>query len=609
MKIANIHITHFLGAAAVDVRTHAAVQLFCGPNGAGKSSVRDAVALALTADLGRVTLKKEASALIRDGADLAVVEVTDADGDVYGVSINRSGKIHDSRSGRSNPADPVLPYVLDAQRFARLDLTERRAFLFGLMNLKTDGPAIVARLLKRELDAKRVERITPLLRSGFAEAHKEARAKATEAKGAWRATTGEAYGSEKGKTWRAHVPAYDANAAAALATELKHNDVAAEQWQRQIGALQAEESRRATLRAKLPALQEAAAKAGRIEAKLAADEAGLAEAAETLSKATEAAGAGPGKARVGLVHDLARALHDLVGDFFPDNIEDHETQSVRIAGATLQAYESEHGRIFNAPDTTTGNEAIRARLPELRQAHELMQRAVAHDKRDLAVAQQAQAEAKAIADELNEVFDAAALAEARTQADAIKAQRAEIVKNADTLKSIKALVDAADAKTKQAAAAHADVAAWDALAEALAPDGIPGEILSEALGPINERLAQSAVDADWATVVIASDMAITAGGREYRLLSESEKWRTDAMLAEAVAHLSGTRLLVLDRFDVLDLHGRQELLSWLDTLADTGEIDTALIFGTLKALPGGLPETIQAHWLDAGTLGQLKEAA
>lgn len=34
------------------------------------------------------------------------------------------------------------------------------------------------------------------------------------------------------------------------------------------------------------------------------------------------------------------------------------------------------------------------------QAFELMQRAVAHDKRDLATAQQAQAEAKAIADEL-----------------------------------------------------------------------------------------------------------------------------------------------------------------------------------------------------------------
>lgn len=597
MKIASIHISHFLGAQAVDVRTHAAVQLFCGPNGAGKSSVRDAVALALTADLGRVSLKKEAAALIRDGADLAVCEITDSDGDVYSVSINRSGKIHDSRSGKAT--DPVLPYVLDAQRMARLEPKERQSFLFGLMDLKTDGPAIVARLLKRELDAKWVERITPLLRSGFDAAHKEARAKATENKGAWRAVSGETYGSEKAKTWRAHVPAYDAGAAVSLATELKHNDVAAEQWQRQIGALQAEESRRATLRAKLPALQEAAAKLGRIEAKLAHDTQALKDAAETLTTAKAAAGAGP---RVGLVHDMAAAIAYVL-PAWPN--QEQNAAGWQVLRDVLTDYETEHGKV----GATTGDPQALARLPELVRGHALMLSAVDNDRRDMQAANQAHTEAKAIADELNEVFDAAALADARTQADAIKAQRAEIVRKADALKSIKALVDAADAKTKQAAAAHAAVVAWDALADALAPDGIPGEILAEALGPINERLAQSAVDTDWATPVIAADMAITAGGREYRLLSESEKWRVDAMLAEAVAYLSGANLLVLDRFDVLDLRGRQELLAWLDTLADTGEIATALIFGMLKALPKGLPDTIDAHWLDAGTLGQLKEAA
>lgn len=597
MKIASIHISHFLGAQAVDVRTHAAVQLFCGPNGAGKSSIRDAVALALTADLGRVSLKKESAALIRDGADLAVCEITDSDGDVYSVSINRSGKIHDSHSGKAT--DPVLPYVLDAQRMARLDPKERQSFLFGLMDLKTDGPAIVARLLKRELDAKCVERITPLLRSGFDAAHKEARAKATENKGAWRAVSGETYGSEKAKTWRAHVPAYDAGAAVALATELKHNDVAAEQWQRQIGALQAEEQRRQSIRAKLPALQEAAAKLGRIEAKLAHDTQALKDAAEALTAAKAAAGAGP---RVGLVHDMAAAIAYVL-PAWPN--QEQNAAGWQVLRDVLTDYETEHGKV----GATTGDPQALARLPELVRGHALMLSAVDNDRRDIQAANQAHAEAKAIADELNEVFDAAALAEARTQAETLKSQRAEIARKSDALKSIKALVDAADAKTKQAAAAHAAVVAWDALADALAPDGIPGEILAEALGPINERLAQSAVDTDWATPVIAADMAITAGGREYRLLSESEKWRVDAMLAEAVAYLSNAKLLVLDRFDVLDLRGRQELLAWLDTLADTGEIATALIFGTLKALPQGLPETIDAHWLDAGTLGQLKEEA
>lgn len=174
---------------------------------------------------------------------------------------------------------------------------------------------------------------------------------------------------------------------------------------------------------------------------------------------------------------------------------------------------------------------------------------------------------------------------------------------------MKAQIDTAQKKTADAAAHAADVAAWDGIGDALAPDGIPGEILAEALGPINERLAQSAADAAWPQAAIAPDMSITGAGREYRLLSESERWRVDAMLAEAVAHLSGARLLVLDRFDVLDPIGRSQLLGWLDVLADTGEIDTALVFGTLKALPTGLPSTIAAHWVENGVVGQLKEVA
>jgi hypothetical protein len=60
---------------------------------------------------------------------------------------------------------------------------------------------------------------------------------------------------------------------------------------------------------------------------------------------------------------------------------------------------------------------------------------------------------------------------------------------------------------------------------------------------------------------------------------------------------------------VLDLQGRTELINWLDTLADLGEIDTALLFGTLKATPGSLPVTMAAHWIENGVVAQMKEAA
>lgn len=600
MRIASLYVTNFLGIQHAEVSLRAPVALFAGQNAAGKSSLRDAVALALTADLGRVGLKKDAPALIREGTDLAVCEVKDDDGDEWRVTINRSGKVHDSQKGRE--PDPVLPYVLDAQRFARLAPTERRAFLFGLMGVKMAPADIAARLAAKGCEDAKVQRVLPLLRGGFDSAADEAKRKTSEARGAWKVFTGEAFGDVKAKTWRAAVPAYDAAKLKEAATAVEHADVAIGQWQEQIGKLAAEEQRRQGLRAKLPALQEHAAKVPRIEAKLAADDASMQAAQQELARVSAAAG-GRVAPRVGLVHELAWALDHMI--FFGDPLNPKKDANDARIVAALHAYEAQHGKVHRGTDDDAGDPEAQAKLPDLRAQLELLQRAVANDRRDLQAAQDAHAQAKAISDELAEVFDAAALVDAREQGEKLKAQRAAAVAEADKLKSIKAAADAAEAKTAQAAQHAADVAAWDAIAQALAPDGIPADLLIEALGPINARLAQSSADAAWPVVTIDRDMAITYGaGRPYALCSESERWRADAMLAEAIAHVSGAGLLVLDRVDVLDLQGRADLFAWLDVLAETGEVHSALLFATLKAPPTGLAQSVQVEWIEAGVVGQ-----
>lgn len=604
MKLDKINIDNFLGARVIEVSTSEPVQLFCGPNGAGKSSIRDAVALALTADLGRVSLKKEAGQLVSEGAKAARCEVTTSDGDVYAVSISNAGKITDSASGKAS--DPVWPYVLDAQRFGQLSANERRTFLMGLMDVKTDPATVKELLAARSLDAAKIDRIAPLLRAGFDAAHKEAKAKATEARGAWKAITGEAFGSEKAKTWRAEVPKYDAGKLKELQTELQHADVAIASWQQQVGALTAEQRRRDELRAKLPALQEHASRIERIKTKLATDEQQLADWQADLDKTMAAAGqASP---RVGLLHDLAWAVSYLIFFGRVDPLDDTpEDQRVQKA---LDAYEAEHGKISFANDQPVADGKAAARLPSIRNSVDLCTKAVANDKRDLEAALKAQADIEAIEQELSHPVDEQALAGARKQIESLQTKRAEVQKALDTIQSLKLQAEAADKRTKEAAAHADDVSAWDELGAALAPDGIPAEILAKTLGPINERLAQSAADAAWLKAEINADMVLTGGGRDYRLLSESEQWRVDAMVAEAIAHLSGARLVVLDRFDVLDPASRSDLIGWLDVLADNGEIDTALVFGTLKALPAGLPPTVAAHWITGGSLvPQLKAAA
>lgn len=63
---------------------------------------------------------------------------------------------------------------------------------------------------------------------------------------------------------------------------------------------------------------------------------------------------------------------------------------------------------------------------------------------------------------------------------------------------------------------------------------------------------------------------------------------------------SDLKLVMLDRFDVLDLPGRGQLLGMLVSLAKGGDLETALVLGTLKAKPAKLPPEINAVWIEGG---------
>lgn len=585
MKITTITAENFLGLVNVNVALERAVTLFGGSNAAGKSSIKEAVRLALAGEHVRVSFKKDFGALVHDGAKTGFVEIGVVTNDEPGLAtvVLPSGKT--KQVGYQMP--DALPFVLDAQRFAGMKPDDRRKFLFGLMKVKMDAASVKARLISRDCNAAKVERIAPILRAGFEAAAEDAKAKATEAKGAWRNVTGEAYGEVKAEEWRAPVPAFDAKAAAAVATELEHLDVAIEQWASEAGKLEAVRARRVQQQERLPQLRGVADLLKRRETKLGVDEAELARLDGEIQRAQAAAGGGP---RVGLVHTMARALESA-----RDEVEG--TAAARDVECALALYEAEHGPL----SAMGGDPAAASRLQELQAARATCASAVANDRRDIDASKAAAADIATIEAELAEPVDADALAAARLQIETLKKERAEKALRADALKVAKAAADAAAEKTKAAAQHHFDVLQWTAIANALSPSGIPADLLFEALEPINGRLEQSALDTEWLRAGIGADMEITCGdGRPYRLLSESEQWRVDAMVAEAVSHLSGLRLLVLDRFDVLDLKGRSDLLAWLHVLADAGEVDSALVFGTLKTVPTQLHDTTTAIWVQNG---------
>lgn len=609
MKITTIQTSNFLGARAVDVKLTKPVALFAGRNFAGKSSIQEAVRMALTGESVRVSLKKDYAALITEGQDAGYVTV-EWDGGEASVVLPKG-----ERHLAGNQISGALPYVLDAQRFAGLTDNDRRAFLFGLMGLRTDGDAVTQRMLARKCDAKKIEQIAPFLRAGFEAGQKEAAGKAREAKASWKTTTGgESYGSVKAASFRVEKPEVDSGkleqAKADLATI--ENEIEAETAR--LGGLQSRARQVAEQAGKLADLREKAGRFARVQDKLNKDEVELKNWEQKVADTRTKAGAvtvnpkAPGEF---LLRGLASVTDDFLGvaRAFPDPFDD---ELINRAETHLSEFKKLHG--WPHKTKAADPEAV-ANLSEYENALRLMQSAVANGKRDLAAA-------NAAAGALHELEEVAAaetvsdedIATLKARIDALKHSRVNQQAGIRMLEETARQAKDADEKTRRAAAFHQDVQAWEAIGDALAPDGIPGEMLAEALGPINERLAMSSNSSEWLRINIGRDMSIFAAEegahpRAYALLSESEKWRADAMIAEAVAHLSGIRLLVLDRFDVLDLKGREDLLYWLDDLAADGEIDTALIFGTLKGLPAQLPESVTGFWIENGVAGKMKEAA
>jgi len=603
MKLSTITTSNFLGARAVELHLTKAVALIAGKNGAGKSSIQEAVRMALTGEPVRVDLKKNYPALLTEGAEAGFADVM-TDQSQYSIILPGGKGVHCETA--------ALPYVLDAQRFASLDDNARRQFLFGLCGVKLDGPAVKQRLLDKGCAAAKVEQAAPLLRAGFDAAAKEAANKARDAKAGWKtATGGETWGKEKAPKWQPAPLPDGADRAATKAESIKERvaetEAALNEANQALGAARAEIKRREDGEARRMELHAKAEQSGRIKARLDHDTAELAAWEEKVADCRARAGVQPNPKAPG--EYLLRGLASVTRGFLALSAEFPEVEWPSELINRAAAHHAEYVKLHGDPvgnDAGPDQEAV-AKLPEYEKALELMQRAVANGKRDLEAAHAAKAEYdRVVAEQGADLPDVAGVetkvAELTT---ALKNWRDDQAKYADMARQAAGRA----ALVEQVAKLHADVMEWTEISDALSPDGIPSELLAEALGPINARLFASAGFAEWEVVVIGADMSITYGSRDYALISESEKWRTDAMIAEAVSHLSGTKLLVLDRFDVLDLKGREDLMYWLDGMAEDGDIDTALIFGTLKSLPAQFLPNIEGFWIESGAAGQIKEAA
>ncbi|MDH0287713.1 AAA family ATPase [Pseudomonas sp. GD04087] len=569
MRITKLEITNFQGLRHAALDVSARVLLVAGHNGAGKSSLLDAIAMAFNGQPRRVSLKKEMDKLVTEGAKKGEARVEWLD-EAYEVQVCGVAL----PSGKGSPlADlPFLPYVLDASLFASLDAKERRRVLFDLSGASTSPNQIAERLIAKGHAAALVEKVKPLLRSGFPAAVEQAKAYASEARGAWKAITGENYGSEKAIDWAPEL----------VATVVTDDQVAEAR-----DALQLLES-------------------------------GLSEAQQSLGASKQARQAADGRAqRIAKLRELVelepRRRNKLTTDEQNQDEWSEKVMAAELASAgsvphqpltcphCQGAVDLQAGAlvIHQPPEQIADAESAR-RLPEYRGYLASAQRAVENSQRDLNECVAAAEQIKALEAESADAPSAEAIANGEQAINELRqtrdASRAKLVALQEALEA----AAQREASIAKAQAAHQDVVAWTGIADALSPTGIPAEILADAIGPVNDTLKRLSGIAGWSPVQISADIDVTFGGRLYGLLSESERWRCDTTIALAIATISVLRVALLDRLDVLDLPSRNQAIALMRAMTCDREIDSVIIAGTLKEPMAKTPDWLQAVWIEAG---------
>lgn len=554
MKLNSISISNVIGVARADLDLAKAVTVISGNNAEGKSSLGDAISMAFLGNPRRVDAKKELGQLLHNGAEKGRVSIAFDDSEEGAEFRLPKGEHHVSEFAGAE----FMPFVLDPQKFASLSDDERRTMLFKLTAVKASPKLVGEKLAERGIGESLIEEILPMMRSGFPAASKECYARATQAKGVWRSITGSNWGANVAEGWEAPAPAgnppTEDDLQEIVAKVTKHQ-ADLENGIKFIGEQEQAERAHGGRADRLAKAEELAGLLNRRQTKLETDQAELAKWEAKLP-------------------ELQDAVTALKGATVP--------LKCPCCDETLSVVDGQLVRYVGLKEGTGKMSDAALELTKAKDSISLMRSAIAKDQQAIAESNAAAQEVIRINGEEGSGFDADKLQRARDSVQKLRDLIAKYRVEFKALEELKWAAEKVSEKTSKAAEAHATVKAWNAAGDALAPDGIPGELLNDALAPVNQSIGVLSGMCGWNKAVVEADMSITYGGRLYGLCSESEKWRADALIALAIAQISQLRLVMLDRFDVLDSRSRQRLLGMLLKLDQLGAMDTMIIAGTMK---------------------------
>lgn len=568
MRINGIRIEHVLQIRDIDVALKHPITIFAGDNNVGKTSIHEAIRIAFTGEAARVKQKKDYGALLRSGAKTgsAIVEFQHA-----GKTGRATATFPSMKQECSPPMPAELPFILDAPRFGALDDTARRRFLFDLFGVRANVQAVSERMAQKGCAEDLIKIVVPMLRGGFEPAEKYAIEQQQQWRANWKAITGETYGEVKAETWKAPLTAAEINkdgisGIAATMAELteEHSGM-----QREIGAAKTHLASKERYHREAVNLKEKAANLAKLKREVGNTEKAIpkarAKAEQSKAKLSTARLSGqpcPACGTILAVKDGGKIV---------------EIEVVQKP-AQVAAIEAE------AQQDDTALQTIEQTLQSVRQQFQ--------------ESMSAASTLSAMEEAMGNPTTPEKMAELTEGANNIAKEIADFAEQKRKLEEAVAEVEAAKKATEVARQAHLKFKAWTVIREVLSPEGIPGEILEETLGPLNTRLKASAELTCWPAPQLRGDMEILVDGLPYGLQGESVRWRVDTMIAEGIANASNLKLLVLDRIDVLSIARRGELLDWCDHLVEKQGYESILLFGTLKEKPK--IEGCNVFWLEGG---------
>ena len=198
------------------------------------------------------------------------------------------------------------------------------------------------------------------------------------------------------------------------------------------------------------------------------------------------------------------------------------------------------------------------KIPDLVNAASNANSDVEHARENLSEAEGEQADAETAWNDKRASRDALNIAARRTGVVKTAESDAHLREAEQAVDDAKEVVTAVT-KRRQAKQLHESIVRYLEVAKALGPEGVRAKMLADGLAGLNAGLEVLSGLTTWPEMRVTERGAVYWADRPVALCSESEQWRAQASIQLTLGALTGAKVVVLDRADLLDQFHREKV--------------------------------------------------